>query len=814
MKRISPLPSWLGFFLSISFTVPQLQAQIAPDLVEITFEPSFISIYGIGESQRVLVTGRFRDGSLCDLSRTARLSTANPEVAQVEPESRLVVARSEGVTELIAETGGRQASAQVRIVPWDKAENLSFTTDVAPVFSRLGCNAGGCHGALNGQGGFKLSLFGYQPEADYKAIVEEGRVNLEQPEQSLILMKPTFTVPHGGGVRFQKDSLEYRALHEWIQAGAPRGKDDGLRLEELKVYPQGQRFLQSEGARQQLVVIGRYSDGREVDMTRQVEYTPSDDTVVEVTPEGLVSALRDGESSVMIRSLGAVDVAQLAVVTRPPLDTPYPLAASHNFIDELVFDKLEKLRMVPSELCTDSEFIRRVYLDLIGTLPTAEETRGFLEDASPDKRERLIDALFARPDYADFWALKWGDLLTNSPQFLFNGTAYFQAWLRKSFKENIPYDELVRQLLTAGGGTYQALPTNYYAVGKKPEDMATFTSQAFMGVSIECARCHDHPNAKWKREDFLGLAAFFSQVKFKGGFRNNERFLYIEPSKEFEHPESKDKVAPRFLGGELVQVTPGEDRRAILADWLVSSSNPYFAKAAVNRIWSEFMGRGIVDPVDDFRTTNPPSHPELLERLSADFIVSGFDLQHLMKRILSSRAYQSSSRTNETNREDETAYSHYMLRRLTAEQLADAIAQVTGVPEKYPFFYPGKRAIQLPDPIVDSYLLTIFDRATREKATCTRTPTASLAQSLHLISGEVINARLTEESGKLAQLIAAGKSNEQIVEHFCLRALSRLPTAGEIELARKSIEKSRNRHEGLEDFVWALLNSKEFLYNH
>jgi len=378
----------------------------------------------------------------------------------------------------------------------------------------------------------------------------------------------------------------------------------------------------------------------------------------------------------------------------------------------------------------------------------------------------------------------------------------------------MPFDRFARELLTATGGTYEALPTNFYSVQKKPEEMATFTSQVFLGVSLECARCHDHPSEKWRREDFMGLAAFFSQVKYKSGPRNNERYLYVDPDLEFKHPDTKQPVRAKFLGGEWQTFRPGEDRRMRMAEWLTSPSNPYFARAAVNRIWREFMGRGIVDPPDDFRATNPATHPELLDRLSADFVAHGFDLRHLMRLILSSRAYQLSALPNETNKDDKIGFSRRYVRRLTAEQLLDAIAQVTEVPEKFPYFYPGKRAIQLPDPLVDSYFLTIFDRASRENATCTRRQSASLTQSLHLIGGETLSVKIRDTRGVLARLLRENKNDEEILEHLYLSALSRRPAAEEKAGLLAGIRRASDRRAGLEDVLWALLNSKEFLYNH
>ncbi|MEW5975813.1 MAG: DUF1553 domain-containing protein [Acidobacteriota bacterium] len=780
----------------------------------IFFEPTSIFVFGLNRSQSLVVSGQLPDGTVYDLTRQVRYSVRDENIVSIN--DGLITSRGYGHTWVKASVGHHECRALVVVHESEDKQVLDFASDIAPLFSRVGCNSGNCHGSLNGQAGFKLSLFGYDPGADYEAIAIQGegrRIDLTDPAASLILQKPTFGIAHGGGRLFGNDSLEYRTLFEWIAAGAPRGEAGGPRLERFMVFPEGERILAGRGAEQQLVVIGKYSDGREVDMTHRVHYTSADESVASVNSDGRITAGRDGETSVMIRSVGAIGVARIAVVSRPPLAETKP-APRHNFIDDHVFDKLRRLRILPSDLCSDGEFIRRVSLDLVGTLPEAGEVRAFLADRSPDKRDRLVDRLFEHPEYADFWSLKFGDLYTNSPQFLYNGTAYFQSWLREAFARNQPYDRMVRDLVTSSGGTYQARPTNFYTVQKKPEDMATFVSQALMGVSLECARCHDHPNESWKRDDFLGLAAFFSQVKFKSGVRNNERFLYLDLKKQFQHPQTDASIWPKLLGGAWPDLEPEQDRRALLADWLTAPDNPFFAKAAVNRVWREFFGRGIVEPADDFRITNPPSHPELLDQLARDFARSGFDLHHLMRRIVRSRAYQLSSWTNPSNREDRTAFSHFYLRRLGAEQLADAISQVTQVPENYAFFPPGKRAIQLPDPIVDSYFLTIFNRSTRENATCTRKQSASVTQSLNLVSGESVNGKLRNEKGVVARMLRAGLPDRQIVEELSLAALSRYPTEREATIALQGVANSKSRREGFEDLLWALINSKEFQYQH
>jgi hypothetical protein len=796
------------FFPGSSFSAQQ-------GTIRLQLEPKSVFLSGPAESQSLILSGLRSDGLAVDLTSAARFESEDSRVATIGADG-IVRAVSKGSTYIFARVGGQQARVFVVVRDNDVVRPFSFASDVAPIISHFGCNGSNCHGTLTGQSGFKLSLFGYDPDADYEAIVKASdgrRINKSEPEKSLLLRKPTFAVAHGGGFVMEPGSQEYQALKKWISEGTPKGTAGGPRLAALEVYPRDQRILTRTDQTQRLVVVGRYSDGTEVDMTRKVRYISSNADVAAVSPEGIVKPVRDGEASIMVRSLGAVGVARIGVVLRPPV-ARYPKFPRNNLIDDFVFGKLARLNIVPSKLCTDSEFIRRASLDLTGALPAPDEVQKFLADKAIDKRSRLVDDLLRRPAHADFWSMKWGDLLTNTPQFLYNGTAYFQAWIRDALAANVPYDRFARELITASGGTYEALPSNFYSVMKKPEEMATFTSQVFLGVSLECARCHDHPSENWRRDDFMGLAAFFSQVKFKGGPRNNERFLYIDPELEFKHPDTKQPVNAKFLGGNWVSFRPGEDRRERLAEWLTAPSNPYFARAAVNRVWKEIMARGIVEPADDFRATNPATHPELLDQLAADFVAHGFDLRQLMARILNSRTYQLSAQSNETNREDKIGYSRHYLRRLSAEQLLDAISQVTEVPEQFPYFYPGKGATQLPDPIVDSYFLTIFDRASRENATCARRQSTSLNQSLHLLGGNTINSKIRDDRGVISRLLREGRTDREIIEHFYLAALSRYPAGDEMAAGLSGLNQSSTRRAGLEDVLWAVLNSKEFLYNH
>jgi uncharacterized protein DUF1549/uncharacterized protein DUF1553/Big-like domain-containing protein len=783
-------------------------------LLRIALEPDRPAIFGAQLTQTMIVTGKYSDGSLRDLTRQASFTSSDTAVATVDT-SGMVKAIKNGQSWVTAKVGRLSARQPISVQLAERKRAISFVNDIAPIFTRMGCSNSSCHGSINGQSGFKLSLFGYEPETDYKAVVEVSdgrRVNRAEPAKSLILLKPTLGVRHGGGKRFEVGSLEYQVIKEWIESGAHASGSNEAKLVRLEVVPR-ERVLVRADAQQQLVVLAHYSDGTTVDVTRKVRYQSNDDSIASVSTDGLVAAKRSGEAAILVRSMDQVTAARIGVVLGSPVKN-YPTVARNNFIDEFVFSKLKRLSILPSDLCSDEEFLRRAHLDLIGVLPTAEETRKFLASRAKDKRARLVDDLLERPEYADFWGLYWSDRLSNSRQFLYEkGTFFFQQWLREAMARNMPYDQFARELVTATGGLYEVAPTSYYPLMKKPEDMATTTSQLFLGVSVECARCHDHPFEKWKQEDFLGLAAFFAQVRHKNRIRQNERVLYLDSKRELMHPKTKQPVVPKLLGGDRVQVEASRDRRDVLADWMTAPSNPYFARAIVNRLWKHFLGRGLVDPVDDFRVTNPPTNEALLDALAEDFISHKYDLKHLYRTILGSRVYQLSAQPNETNKDDKQFYSHFYLKRLNAEELLDGICEVTEVPEKFPGFHLGTRAAQLPDPKVPSYFLDVFDRATRETV-CERKQTTSIMQIMHLVSGDTINQKIRAENGLIERLVKSGKSGGEIIDELYLRTLSRFPGKEEMQLAQQGINQAPTLREGSEDLLWALLNSKEFLFNH
>ncbi len=532
-----------------------------------------------------------------------------------------------------------------------------------------------------------------------------------------------------------------------------------------------------------------------------------------MSPEGVLTAERGGETAIVVRAPGIAGGAKVDVVLQT---REVPAVASNNFIDDYVFAKLKTLEVPPSGLAEDATFLRRAYLDIIGLIPTSDEARAFLADKDPNKRAKLVDQLLERPEYADFWALYWGDHLNNTKQLLYNKGPYiFTRWLNHEFSRNTPYNQFVRELLTSSGNMFEAAATSFYPLMKKEQDLAAITSQVFLGVSIECARCHNHPLEKWTRDDFNGMAAFFSQVKYKSGAgpRNNERVLYVDFKRQFQNPDTKQVYWPKALDGPVLASHDEVDRREQLADWITSPQNPFFAKALVNRMWRNFMGRGLVEPVDDFRITNPPTNAPLLDALAKDFVEHGYDLHQLIRRIMASRAYQLSAKPNDANRDDKMAYSRHYSRRLTAEQMLDSISQATGVTEQYTSLYPGTRAAQLPEPEIESYFLEVFDRPSRQLI-CERKQPPTLNQALHLISGDTIQQKIEDPHGVLEKMLAARRPPPKMVEEMYLRTFSRYPDAAESATAEAAIAKAPGEKQGMEDVFWALLNSKEFLYNH
>jgi hypothetical protein len=812
-----------------------------PMLLSLSVSPSEIALPGPRAERQMLVTGRFSDGVERDLTDHVRYVSGAPKVGAVT-RSGLVTGVSDGTALVKAVIGKFVAGTRVSVKETASEAKVSFNNDVVPVLNRAGCNQGACHGAQYGKGSFKLSLLGYDPDADYKAIREptEGRrIMKSDPPESLLLKKALLVIPHGGGMRFKPDSYEYRTLVSWIAGGMPAPLKDEPGPASVDVEPSRRlmRLGAAEAAapiplavaranakplilkwtpRQRLVAVARFKDGRAEDVTRKVQFNSLNDGIAQVGTDGRVTLLARGETSVMVRYRGKATVARF---TMPYRDlASFPDVPKASFIDELVAARWKEMGLLPSGKCTDQEFIRRAYLDALGVLPAPEEVRTFMASTDPEKRQKLVDAVLARPEYVDYWTLKWGDLLRNSRDKLGDkGMWSFYNWLRASFRENKPVDQLARELVTAQGSTYTVGPANFFRVARTPADLAETTSQVFLGIRLACAKCHHHPFEKWSQDDYWQMAAFFSRVGLKNsdefGIFGQEQVVRVNASGEVSNPRTGKQMMPAPLDGEPTD--DAVDRRRALAGWLTGPQNGHFSRNIVNRYWGYLMGRGIVDPVDDMRVTNPPSNPELLDALAREFTEHKFDLKHLLRTIMTSEVYQLSSQPTRDNRQDEVFFTKYTLKRMAAEELLDAINFATGAAEKFPNLPLGMRAVQLPDPGVQSPFLDIFGRPPREIACeCERQAEPNMAQALHLMNGDFVQGKIAAPQGRLAKLLAANKPEPEIVDELYLVTFSRPPTPAELAQGQALVQKAPNKKEGFEDLLWALLNSREFMLKH
>lgn len=811
------------------------RAPEVPPVARLLIEPARAELVGPRARQRLLVAGLDPDGNRRDLTAAAHFTSLAPHVARVTPDG-VVLPVGNGTATIKAAVGDRSALVAVRVREAGGLRPVSFANEVVPLLTRLGCNQGACHGAQHGKGGFRLSLLGFDPELDHETIARQAgsrRISPSRPERSLLLRKATASVSHGGGRRIAVGSPQYRLLVQWIVDGAPGPGPKEPRIVGLDVFP-AERAM-SPGERQQLLVRARFSDGAAYDVTDQALLQSLNEGVVEVTPDGRITARSPGATAVMARYMGLAAVARVSVPYPPAAGVPRPAehrttavpavlsSAQPHFIDALVARQWERMRLSPSPLCTDAEFIRRASLDAIGTLPKPEEVRAFLASRDPNKRARLIDALLERPEYADYWSQKWGDLLRVSRSRLTEkGMWSFYNWLHEQLRTNRPVDRWTRELITAQGSTYTTGPANFYRVARTPPDLAETTSQVFLGVRLQCARCHHHPFERWSQDDYYSLAAYFARVGLKGsqefGIFGGEQIVRLNATGEVRHPKTNREVPPRPLVEPAVRLLPraeDSDRRRALAEWLTSPENPFFARNIVNRYWAYLMGRGIVEPVDDLRVTNPPSNPELLDALARDFVARGYDLKALLRTIMTSRVYQLSATPTPANARDDRFYTRYPVKRLPAEVLLDAICDATGVPEKFSGLPKGTRAIQLPDAGVASSFLDTFGRPPREIACeCERSAEPNIAQALTLMNGEVLNRKLGPDEGRIARLLARNVPTADAVTELYLATLSRYPRSTELRTALGLIGKAPNRKEGLEDLLWTLLNSREFLFNH
>ena len=799
--------------------------------VELLVHPTELTFDNNRDGRKLLVTGILDTGERVDLTADADITTATAPVERGD--DGFFTPSGDGSGSITVQAGGLTATVPVSVQATgnnEAAKPVTFVRDVLPVMNKVGCSQGTCHGAAKGKNGFKLSLRGYDPEFDYQSLLYDmsgRRFNRADPARSLMLAKPTMQVAHEGGLQIVHGSRYYNLVLDWISANVPYGDSSLDRVERLEIHP-GEVVMYRPAMRQQAIVIAHYGDGRSRDVTREAHITSSntETMAIEDTPSGPVAlGLRRGESTLLVRYEGQFVTAPVTVLSgREGFE--WTALPQINYIDELIDRKLQRIEVLPSGPADDAAFLRRASLDLTGRIPTSEAVRAFLADDTPtqDKRNRLIDELIGSDAYVDHWTLKWGDLLRSNRKFMsYKGMLTFRGWLREAIEDNRPYDELVHELIVASGSTLDVPAASYFRAARDPKEAMETTTQLFMGVRMVCAQCHDHPFERWTQDQYYEMTAFFAGLGVRPGFRTGEEIVF-EKRRDAEqlHPKTNAVVPAKYMVPVEGAPEPGQGpgRRAALADWLTSPNNPYFAPAIANRVWSYFMGRGIIDPVDDIRASNQPVNAELLNALTADLIENDFDLRHLMRTIVTSRAYQSSFRTNEWNQDDRINFSHHEPRRLSAEQLADAVARATGSRFEIDTLPEDFDATALPDPHVMTAsmgiegFLDLFGKPDRETACeCERKTEMSLPQALSLLNGAVIADAIADPEGRVANLVLSGRDNEALIADLYLAALGRQPTDDEAELAEGHFESSSSRTAAAQDLMWALLNSNAFLFN-
>lgn len=797
------------------------------DVVRLEIQPvdaeNTIVIRSQDARQQVTVTAVHEDGRTLDVTREASLTFSDPAVISADS-TGLMVPKADGEITLTAVLGDKSATAQIKVSGFAHPMPINFRNQVVPVFTKLGCNGGGCHGKSGGQNGFRLSLLGFYPEDDYEFLRKESRgrrIFPGVPSESLLLKKAIGRSPHGGGKRMEQESYEYTLLVRWIEQGMPYGTGNDPEVTSIRCVPEAR--VMGRNTLQQISVLATYSDGSVEDVTRMALFEANDSEMAECSVTGLVSTHDlTGEVAIMARYQGQVSTFRATVpLGADTSNMPGPV----NLVDQAVFNKLKLLGIPASDRCDDLTFMRRVSLDICGTMPTEPEVRAFVADACPDKRDQLIDRLLDSPAYADHFANKWNFVLRNKKAGGDDtpGTMLFHKWLWNSLYDNKPYDKLVREIVSATGDPTINPAVTWYRDVDTVEEQVEDTAQLFLGLRIQCARCHHHPFEKWSQDDYYGLAAFYNRVGKKvipnaAASLRDRRVFHNEGVATASNPRSGKSLLPTGLGaGAPYQIPADQDPRVKLADWLSDPANPFFAKSLVNRYWKHFFNRGIVEPEDDMRATNPPSNPELLDSLSARFKESGFDLKDLVRTICRSTVYQLSSLPNDYNASDKQNFSRYYPRRLSAEVLYDAFHQVTGSSQAFGGMPTGTKALQLADASNGPYFLQVFGQPKGDTACeCERSMDANLAQSLHLLNGKEIQEKIAADTGRAAMLAKdAGRSTEERMTELYRWVFAREPEASELETAVSYLKRHEaNPRPGFEDILWALINTKEFQFNH
>ena len=825
---------WAAFVALLGLPDRLIAAEDVDRIVSLAVETGHpdkghVVLSGADARQQLLVTAIYSSGAVLDVTRRVEYQPSPASIVSVDAQGQIspvsngeanITIRMPVDANLSSDDGMGLAVTSVAVVVQNIGSEppINFPNQIVPIFTKLGCNGGGCHGKASGQNGFKLSLLGFEPAEDYEHLVKESRgrrLSPAAPDGSLLLRKAIGEAPHGGGKRLDQDSFAYRQLRRWIAQGMPFGSDKDATVKSIEIFPR-QRSMQCR-EEQQLLVVAHYSDGSVEDVTGNVQFDANNVEMAEITPGGLVKTLDlNGDVAVMARYQGQVGVFRASLPLGRAVDQ---LPPSANFVDDLVFKKLKALGVPPSAVCDDATFVRRTAVDIAGRLPTADETRAFLANTAPDKRRQWIDGLLNSGDYADYFANKWSAVLRNKRRdgSFTHGTYAFHAWMRDALFDNVPYDQFVRSIIAASGEIGQNPPVAWYREVRDINAQVEDTAQLFLGLRIQCARCHHHPFEKWSQQDYYGFAAFFSRVGRKKGLQAAEDRIYHQRGvAQATNPKTQQPTPPTGLGDSPITISPDEDPRQALADWMASPNNRFFAPALVNRYWKHFFGRGLVDPEDDMRVTNPAANQELLDGLASHFRQSGFDLKDLVRTICNSQTYQLSAEPNEFNRRDKQNFSRYYPKRLPAEVLLDALDQVTGSKTTFGGMPGDTRAVQLPDSSFGSYFLTVFGRPEATSACeCERSSEANLAQSLHLLNSGEIQSKLTSSQGRAA-VLATDKDRPlpDRLRDLYLITYSRLPSDEELAVASQHIEKATDQKAAFEDIVWALINTKEFLFNH
>ncbi|MEO1971832.1 MAG: DUF1549 domain-containing protein [Pirellulaceae bacterium] len=787
---------------------------LAEEPIAVRVFPAEVHLTTVRDRQSLIVQAEYASGLTEDITSTAVFALADDSAVRLE--NATLYPKADGTTKLIVSFSNQTVEVPITVERATDDPAISFQLDVMPVFMKSGCNTGSCHGAARGKDGFNLSLFGFDPNGDHNRLTRElggRRINLANFEQSLMLAKATGSVPHTGGARFDKKSERYETLLRWHEAGAPNDSGDIPKVLSVELYPPT-AVLNGAGATQKLTARAKYSDGTDRDVTSLAVFSSNNDNSATVSPDGIVTAAKRGESFIMARF--ETQTVGVHFISLPKgLEFTWNEVPENNYIDGLMHNKFKKLRIQPSGLCSDEEFLRRAFIDVVGGLPTVEEYEQFMANDDPKKREQLVDDLLGRKEFVELWVMKWAELLTirTTRAVTYKPMLRYYNWLQERIANNVPMDQMVRELLSANGGTFANAATNYYQNETNTLKVSENVAQVFMGMRIQCAQCHNHPFDRWTMDDYYSFGAFFAQIGRKRGEDPRETIIFNSGGGEVRHKVGNRVMTPKFLGGETPDLK-GRDRREVVAAWLASDDNPYFAQNLANIVWAHFFGKGIINEVDDIRVSNPAVNPELIGALSSKFSEYKYDFKRMVRDICTSRTYQLSTVTNSTNESDSTNFSHALLRRMRSEVFLDAITSVTTTKNKFRGLPNGARAVQISDGNTTNYFLTTFGRAKRETVcSCEVVMEPNLSQALHLLNGDTVQQKVAQ-GGVVSGLLEAEATPKQIIEHLYIRCMTRKPTERETAQLEAIINQQEDKKMALEDVFWALINSREFLFNH